>query len=374
MAATVSNSTNVELNTYSFHNFGHKLSNFLTTMVPMTFLTGLCVAIGAAFGSTLAMVLSLGVATAINFTIYYFSADIVLSLYDAKQLDLKDENQKALDEVVTELAKEYAIPKPIVNIVNKSYINAFATGRNPENAAVVATQGLLSRLKLDKKYDDKVMPSSNFITKRELKAIFAHELGHVINYDMAVSTFVAVLTGSIGILADHMRAIALYGKSEEEDSFLGRFSIWLVAAIVPTLATILQFIISRARESQADCTGAELMGEGSSLASALKKISRFSTEMIDGTKEPRHEYPTADMGFIESTKFLFIAEPNVNEILDLKQKITSESPFDVKELNDPNTDWISWGFSWFSSHPSTKQRIEALELIDNNLSKKAFKN
>ena len=369
MAAKVENSVNIDTSAYSFHNFGHKLSNFLTTMIPMTLLTGLCVAIGSAFGSTMAMVLSLGFATALNFTIYYFSADIVLALYDAQELNLNNEKQKVLDEVVAELAKEYDIPKPKVNVVDKSYLNAFATGRNPENAAVVATKGLLSRLKLGKEYDDKVLPNADFLTKRELKAIFAHELGHVINYDMLVSTVVATLTGVIGILADYMRAAALYGKSDkEDDSALGRFSVWLIAAIVPTIATLLQFVISRARESQADCTGAELMGEGASLASALRKISRFSSDIdVDGQK--RHGYPEADKGFIESTKFLFIAEPKTSEKVKSDKK--TNSAFDVNELNDPNDGWCSWALSLFSSHPPTKQRVKDLEEIDGNISKRS---
>jgi len=126
-------------------------------------------------------------------------------------------------------------------------------------------------------------------------------------------------------------------------------------------------VISRARESQADCTGAELMNEGESLASALKKISRFSNEDISVGK--RHEYPSADAAFIESTKFLFIAEPNSNELVE--NSSSSDLPFDVNGLNDPNDNWFTWGLSWFSSHPPTRQRVADLEAIDKNLSRRA---
>tara|TARA_R110000868_G_scaffold91080_3_gene252677 strand:- start:19571 stop:20677 length:1107 start_codon:yes stop_codon:yes gene_type:complete len=367
MAKPVAKNTNDNMNEYYFHNYWYQFNNFLSTFIPISILTGLCVAIGSAFAGTFGMVMALGFATALNFTIYYFSADIVLAMYDAHDISCEDvgyDKELILDELVSDLANEYGIPKPKVNIVEKGFLNAFATGRNPENAVVVATRGLLDRVKIDPKYDNTIMPDANFLTKKELKAIFAHELGHVINYDILVSTIVATMAGALGIVADYMRQASIWGtRDNEDDSALGRVCMWLVAAIIPVIASVLQYTVSRSRESNADCTGANIMGEGQSLASALKKIHRFSKE-----SPLKYSVSKESEGLVGATKHLFIADPFSSDASDCCTG--SQNPFDVSDLPDSNESTLSYLFSFFSSHPDTRQRVQDLEGIDHRMVRK----
>ena len=194
-------------------------------------------------------------AVGMNFFSYWFSDKIVLKMYGAQEVTPADAPQ--LHQIVDELAREANIPKPKVYIIPDDSPNAFATGRNPEHAAVAATEGIM-----------------RLLTPTELKGVLAHEIGHVRNRDILISSIAATMAGAIMILADMARFGAIFGMgSRDNEEGPGIIGILVMSIIAPIAAMLIQMAISRSREYLADETGAHLAHNPESLARALEKLS-----------------------------------------------------------------------------------------------------
>jgi heat shock protein HtpX len=189
-----------------------------------------------------------------NFFSYWFSDKLVLKMYGAQEVSPAEAPQ--LHQIVEELAREAGIPKPKVYIIPDDSPNAFATGRNPEHAAVAATQGIM-----------------RLLTPTELKGVLAHEIGHVRNRDILISTIAATIAGAIMILADMARWGAMFGfGGRDNEEGPGIVGLLVMSIIAPIAAMLIQLAISRSREYLADETGAHLAHNPESLARALEKL------------------------------------------------------------------------------------------------------
>lgn len=256
-------------------------------------------AIGGQSGMTIAFIFSL----AMNFGSYWFSDKIVLSMYRAKQIT-RAEAPKFYD-MVERLAQNANLPMPKVYIINDPTPNAFATGRNPQNAAVAATTGILQSL-----------------NDEEIAGVMAHELAHVKNRDILISTIAATLVGTISYIAHMAGWLAMFGRSNDENSGSGIGGLLLII-LSPIIATMLQLAISRSREYMADEGGARISRNPLALASALAKISRSNQVQHMKNVEPA----TAHM-FIVSPLFggigkLFSTHPPIEERIKRLQKLAA---------------------------------------------------
>jgi len=228
--------------------------NLMKTAILMAAITALFMAIGAMIGGRNGMMLALIVALGMNFFSYWFSDTMVLKMYNAREVD--ETSAPQFYAMVRELAAKAELPMPRVYVINEDAPNAFATGRNPEHAAVAATTGIM-----------------RVLSERELRGVMAHELAHVKHRDILISTVSATMAGAISMLANF--AMFFGGRDSE-----GRRSNPLVgiavAILAPMAAGLIQMAISRAREFEADRGGAEISGDPAALASALTKIQRFA--------------------------------------------------------------------------------------------------
>jgi heat shock protein HtpX len=239
-------------------------------------MTAVLIFIGRILGGRSGMYVAFILALGMNFFSYWFSDKIVLRMYGAQEVTPVDAPQ--LHQIVEELAYEAGIPKPRVYIIPDDSPNAFATGRNPEHAAVAATQGIM-----------------RLLTPTELKGVLAHEIGHVRNRDILISTIAATMAGAIMILADIARFGAIFGGSRDDDEGGGIIGILVMSIIAPIAAMLIQMAISRSREYLADETGAHLAHNPEALARALEKLSL-------GTQR-------APMDASPSTAHMFIVNP-----------------------------------------------------------------
>ena len=224
--------------------------NLLKTAVLMAAITALFMAIGSVLGGRQGMMLALIVALGMNFFSYWFSDALVLKMYSAKQVD--ETSAPQFYRMVQQLAANAQLPMPKVYLIEEDAPNAFATGRNPEHAAVAATTGIL-----------------RVLTERELRGVMAHELAHVRHRDILISTISATMAGAISMLANF--AMFFGGRDGEGRSTNPIVGI-LVMILAPIAASLIQMAISRAREFEADRGGAEISGDPRALASALQKI------------------------------------------------------------------------------------------------------
>jgi heat shock protein HtpX len=228
--------------------------NTLRTVFLMTLMMVLFIIVGYFLGGTSGMTIAFIFALIMNFGSYWFSAKIVLAMYRAKEVTR--ESAPKFYNMVEQLAKNANLPMPKVYIINDPTPNAFATGRNPKNAAVAATTGILQGL-----------------NNEELAGVMAHELAHVKNMDILTGTIAATLVGTITFVA-HMAGWAMmFGRGGSRDAASGITSLVLLI-VAPIAATLIQMAISRSREFAADADGAKICGSPLSLASALNKISR----------------------------------------------------------------------------------------------------
>jgi heat shock protein HtpX len=228
--------------------------NLLKTAVLMAAITALFMAIGGLLGGRSGMMLALAVAVAMNFFSYWFSDKLVLKMYNAQQVD--ETSAPQFYNMVRELATRAQLPMPKVYLINEDAPNAFATGRNPQNAAVAATTGII-----------------RVLTERELRGVMAHELAHVRHRDILISTISATMAGAISMLANFAM---FFGGRDSEGRPHNPIAGLLVMLLAPLAASLIQMAISRAREFEADRGGAEISGDPQSLASALQKIQRYA--------------------------------------------------------------------------------------------------
>jgi heat shock protein HtpX len=234
------------------------MGNFFKTAVLLAALTCLVVLIGGALGGQQGMLIAFVLAAGMNFASYWFSDRIVLSMYHAQPVD--EASAPELYSMVRRLATRASIPMPRVYIIPGDTPNAFATGRNPEHAAVAVTEGIMRML------DDE-----------ELEGVLAHELSHVKNRDTLIMTVAATLAGVITYLAQMAQWAAIFGgarRSEDEDSGGGGGMVGgiLMMILAPIAAMLVQMAISRTREFHADASGAQLAGRPWGLAKALEKL------------------------------------------------------------------------------------------------------
>jgi len=228
--------------------------NLMKTAILMAAITALFMVIGQFLGGQTGMMIALAVAVGMNFYSYWFSDKMVLRMYNAQEVDAQSAPQ--FYRMVQELAERAQMPMPRVYLINEQAPNAFATGRNPENAAVAATTGIL-----------------RVLNERELRGVMAHELAHVKNRDILISTISATMAGAISMLANF--GMMLGGRDSEGRPVNPIVSI-LVMFLAPLAASVIQMAISRSREFEADRGGAEISGDPAALASALQKIQRVA--------------------------------------------------------------------------------------------------
>src|SRR3989338_6652083 len=224
--------------------------NQLKTVVLLGLLTALLLFVGNLIGGPSGLVVAGMFAIIINFGSYWFSDKIVLMMYRAKEVT--DKNHQ-LYKIVNEVAKLADIPMPKVYIIPTDNANAMATGRNPKHAAVAATQGILNLLNHD-----------------ELKGVIAHEIAHVKNRDILISTIAGTIAGVISYIATMAQFAAIFGGRDRENS--NALSLILLAIVTPIIAALIQLAISRSREYMADATGANIVKNSKGLSSALEKL------------------------------------------------------------------------------------------------------
>ena len=273
--------------------------NLMKTAVLMAAITALFMVIGRLLGGQQGMVLALLLALGMNFFSYWFSDKMVLRMYNAQEVDAQSAPQ--FYRLVQELAANAGLPMPRVYLINEDAPNAFATGRNPQHAAVAATTGIL-----------------RVLTERELRGVMAHELAHVQHRDILISTISATMAGAIGMLANFAM---IFGGRDEEGRPVNPIVSILVMILAPIAASLIQMAISRAREFEADRGGAEISGDPMALASALQKIHRYAQGIPLETAEAHPE--TAQMMIM--------------------------NPLSGRGLS-----------GLFSTHPSTEERVERL--------------
>jgi len=229
--------------------------NQLKTVILLGALTGLLLFVGQLVGGASGLTIAFIFAIIMNIGSYWFSDKIVLKMYRAKQINESDNPR--LYKIVKEVIERAKVPMPKVYIIPNESLNAFATGRNPQHAAVAATEGILSSL-----------------NDEELKGVMAHEIAHVKNRDILISSIAATIAGVISYVAFMAQWAAIFGGFGGRDSRGGGniVSLLVLAIVTPLIAMIIQLAISRSREYLADATGAKIVQNSSGLASALEKL------------------------------------------------------------------------------------------------------
>ncbi|HTM08111.1 MAG TPA: zinc metalloprotease HtpX [Verrucomicrobiae bacterium] len=234
------------------------MSNSIKTVLLLGLLTGLILVIGEMLGGPQGMMIAFVFSLLLNFGSYWFSDKIVLSMYRARAVS--EAEAPELYSIVHNVALRAGIPMPRVYIIPEETPNAFATGRNPEHAVVAVTEGIL-----------------RMMSREELEGVLAHEISHVKNRDILISSVAAALAGVVMMLANMARWAAIfggYGGRDREGEGGGMIGLLLTMILAPIAALLIQMAISRSREYQADASGAKTIGNPLALASALDKLSR----------------------------------------------------------------------------------------------------
>jgi heat shock protein HtpX len=252
--------------------------NTLKTGVLLVLLAAILMAIGGALGGRSGLMIALIFALAMNVVSYWFSDKIVLSMYGAREISEPDAPE--LYRMIRHLVQRASLPMPRVYVIDSPTPNAFATGRNPQHAAVAVTEGTL-----------------RLLDQRELEGVLAHELAHVKNRDTLTMTVTATIASAIMFLANMAQWTAMFGgfSRDEEDRGGGFISLLVAAIVAPLAATLVQMAISRSREYAADATGAHLAGNPHGLANALEKLA-YAVERVPAQVAP-------------ATAHLFIVNP-----------------------------------------------------------------
>lgn len=276
--------------------------NLVRTAMLIALMTALFMGVGYLVGGTGGMMIALVIAVAMNGFSYWNSDKMVLKMHHAVEVDARTAPE--FYRIVEDLAQSAGLPMPRVYVIRNAQPNAFATGRNPENAAVAASTGLLEAL-----------------SDEEVAAVMAHELAHVQNRDTLIMTITATLAGAISMLGNFA---LFFGGNRNNNNPLGFIGVLVAMLVAPFAAMLVQMTISRTREYAADRRGAEICGNPLWLASALKKIAMGASRVVneDAERNP-------------ATAHMFIINP----------------------LNGQRMD------SLFSTHPATENRIAALEAM-----------
>jgi heat shock protein HtpX len=280
--------------------------NMFRTAILMAFMTGLFIAIGYLIGGETGMVIAFLFAAGMNVFAYWNSDKLVLRMYNAREVD--EQTAPEFVHLIRRLSENAGIPMPKVYIAENPQPNAFATGRNPQHAAVCATTGLLERLSYE-----------------ELAGVMAHELAHVKNRDTLIMTITATLAGAISMLANFA---FFFGGGSDRRNPLGPLGAILIMIVAPLAAMMVQMAISRTREYEADREGAMISGRPLWLASALQRISS-GVQRIDNVDAERNP----------ATAHMFIINP----------------------LHGGNFSQL------FATHPSTEQRVAKLRAMANEM-------
>jgi len=230
------------------------LGNWLKTSILMAGIMALFGIIGGYIGGSSGMVMALVFAGGMNLFAYWFSDSMVLRMYNAQEVD--EASAPQFYNMIRELAQRAELPMPRVYLIDEAQPNAFATGRNPEHAAVAATTGIL-----------------HLLTARELRGVMAHELTHVRHRDILISTISATMAGAISALANFAM---FFGGRDADGRRSNPIASLAVALLAPLAASLIQMAISRAREFEADRGGAEISGDPNALADALTKIDAYA--------------------------------------------------------------------------------------------------
>ncbi len=244
------------------------MSNWLKTTVLLAVLTGLLLWIGEMLGGQQGMVMALLFAGVMNFVAYFFSDKIALAMHHAQPVD--EAQAPDLYAVVAELAQRARIPMPRLYLIPEAQPNAFATGRNPQHAAVAVTEGLLRTM-----------------DREELKGVLAHELTHVLHRDILISSIAATIAGALAMLA-RMAGFAMMfaGRGGDRNDRGGGLGGLFFIIVAPIAAILIQLAISRSREFAADEGGAKLTGSPMGLASALRKLGAYTQRIPMQTAQP----------------------------------------------------------------------------------------
>ncbi len=235
------------------------MTSMIKTGMLMAALTAVFMVAGQALGGNGGMMFALLIAFAMNFFAYWFSDKAVLKMSGAREATASEAPD--LHRMVSSLAKRARLPMPRVYIMHQDTPNAFATGRNPDHAAVAVTTGLLNILKQD-----------------ELEGVLAHELAHIKNRDILISTIAATMAGAISTMASMAQWAMIFGGGRSDENNNGGGIIGSIAMMIlaPLGASLIQMAVSRSREYQADATGAAICGHPRSLASALQQLEIFN--------------------------------------------------------------------------------------------------
>ena len=254
------------------------MGNMVKTTVFLALLTGLFIAVGGLLGGQGGMMMAFVFALIMNFVSYWFSDKIVLKMYGAQPIG--EAEAPVVHRIVRSLATRAGIPMPKLYLIPSESPNAFATGRSPQHAAVAVTHGIL-----------------RIMDEAELEGVLAHELSHVLNRDVLISTIAATVAGAISMLANIAQWGLMFGGSRQDDDDRGTNPIALLLTVIlaPLAAMLIQMAVSRSREYQADASGAQLTRNPSGLASALAKLGQ-ATRMAPMDANP-------------ATAHLFIVNP-----------------------------------------------------------------
>jgi heat shock protein HtpX len=285
--------------------------NYLRTAILLAGLTALFMGVGFLIGGQAGAMIALLIAAAMNLFSYWNSDKLVLSMHGAQEVDARSAPE--LFHMVRELSQRAGLPMPRVYLMDNPQPNAFATGRNPQNAAVAVTTGLLQTLSSD-----------------EVAGVVAHELAHIANRDTLIMTITATIAGAISMLAQ----FGLFFGGNRENNGFGLIGTIAMVILAPIAAMLVQMAISRTREYSADALGARIVGRPVALASALAKISNVAAHVENDSAERN-----------PATAHLFIINPLSGHRMD----------------------------NLFSTHPAVENRIAALEQLAHEMGQGGFR-
>jgi len=274
------------------------------TVFLLTSLTVLFVFIGYSFGGATGMLITFLLAGGMNFYAYYYSDQQVLKHYDATPLEDK---RHPVYQITQKLVKEVGLPMPKIYLIPDHTPNAFATGRNHENAAVAVTMGLYEML-----------------NEKELEGVIAHELSHVKHYDILIGTIAAVFAGAIAMIANMMQFGAIFGSNRQNSNPI---MMILMAILLPLAASIIQMTVSRSREFIADEGAARMTGNPSGLQSALRKLENYASsghKIHNATEQTAHMFIINPFSGIKSTfGGLFRTHPTTEDRISRLEELKS---------------------------------------------------